>query len=546
LRNINSKGKHSVDASTTSLTQAGYKTIAGLQIDEQMAYFIQRVVRSIGGVIVDDASFQEFVPHYSGTIAVQSFNKLLADLRSAAAQEPYWVKLAPPNPGTVLWQMVRPEKWNCHMLPAGDARETTCLVRSNAAEFNPKHVTCGKKEGHPCSIEHANAFRANLLIGVLPCCSTPPNCAAPTCSEKIGNPGATSCTKREASENLAYIQRADAWPAYHGWSGSFDLDQLKFIDLIGCTDRVGGNCGTMPFDIVLDVGSNVGTLAERLTVRHFSKSYIMIDANPVVNDIAKTRWGNRTWRRRWFVNQVDMKAGAVDPSFEIVDAALSHEDGLIMNLCMTEPSLTDDPSGCSPTTTTVDAALENRLSSKFKKAVQKAKSMFVKIDAEGMDEMIIRGMKNLLNEVRGVHENGTPAYLVNFMQVEIAPALMDIAKQRDGMDAYDIKTMTQLLESLGFEAFLIGPRYIPLSNGSLTDEILSFLGESDNNANVRVNFPKFTSPVCPWCGSQETATFTGDVLAIRSSHPRAQEIKLALGACKESRDFDIQDKQYTF
>lgn len=41
-------------------------------------------------------------------------------------------------------------------------------------------------------------------------------------------------------------------------------------------------------------------------------------------------------------------------------------------------------------------------------------------------------------------------------------------------------------------------------------------------------------------------SFTADVFAIRASYPHAAELKVALGACKESTHFDIQDKRYTF
>jgi len=61
-----------------------------------------------------------------------------------------------------------------------------------------------------------------------------------------------------------------------------------------------------------------------------------------------------------------------------------------------------------------------------------------------------------------------------------------------------------------------------------------------------VNYPNFDDRLCKGCNTHDHETFTGDILAIRASHPRITELKVALGACQESKDFDIKDAQYTF
>merc|ERR1719482_2354041 len=125
---------------------------------------------------------------------------------------------------------------------------------------------------------------------------------------------------------------------------------------------------------------------------------------------------------------------------------------------------------------------------------------------------------------------------------------LKIAGEREGFnpDQYNIKTATEFLESIGFETFLMGPRYLPLSHGSWHDDYKVWTENPNNNAGTRLNYPDFPDTVCWWCQTMDEASFTADVFAIRSSHPHAAEIKLALGACKESKDFDIHDPQYAF
>jgi len=201
---------------------------------------------------------------------------------------------------------------------------------------------------------------------------------------------------------------------------------------------------------------------------------------------------------------------------------------------------------CKVSIASIDNIVPAKLTPAFQEHFKQAQSAYIKIDTEGMDELVLRGMSRLLDEIRGHHEDGSPRHLVNFLQFEISPYLMQVAKDREGFQEYDIKSVTQFLESVGFETFLIGPRYLPLSHGSWDDEFLTFTNDPKNNAGVRVNYPNFDDRLCKGCAIEKQESFTGDIFAIRASHPRLSELKLALGACQESRDFDMKDPQYTF
>jgi len=120
---------------------------------------------------------------------------------------------------------------------------------------------------------------------------------------------------------------------------------------------------------------------------------------------------------------------------------------------------------CTVPIASVDSLIPSKLTSTLQDNFKDASSAFIKIDTEGMDELVIRGMSSLLQEQRGTYEDGSPRYLVNFFQFEYSPLLMSLAKEREGFHEYDLKTVAAFLESIGFESFLIGPRYLPLSMG---------------------------------------------------------------------------------
>merc|ERR1719352_753298 len=77
---------------------------------------------------------------------------------------------------------------------------------------------------------------------------------------------------------------------------------------------------------------------------------------------------------------------------------------------------------------------------------------------------------------------------------------MKLAKDREGFQEYDLQTTTEFLESIGFETFLIGPRFLPLSHGSWNDEFKKFTEDARNNDGKIDTYPNFVGVCADWCG----------------------------------------------
>jgi len=218
--------------------------------------------------------------------------------------------------------------------------------------------------------------------------------------------------------------------------------------------------------------------------------------------------------------------------------------GGVLDMCQTEPSFKLKGATCTVPIASVDSLIPSKLAPALQEHFAKAQSAFLKVDTEGMDELVLRGMHALLEEKRGLYQDGSPRYLVNFFQFEYSPYLMKLAKDREGFQEYDLQTTTKFLESIGFETFLIGPRFLPLSHGSWNDEFKKFTEDARNNDGRIDTYPNFVGVCADWCGKLPGPSVTADIFAIRSSHPKIKEIKVALGACQESKDFDPKDPQY--
>jgi len=448
------------------------------------------------------------------------------------------------TPALLLNKMVVSNPFKCQFLIApNDPRAVSCGKTMLEAGLHPAHLSA---EGN-VSYERSNSLRALLPIGSLPCCTTAPYCAAPNCAASSLVGDARTCTKTTAASNYAYMVHPEVWPAYHGHGGGFELDVQKHWDVLSLLN--GFHPALPPFDLLIDLGANAGQTTERFVMRRFAKDYIMVEAAPnlAAPPFFASRFGDPEWRNRFLLEQTTTWNGAVElqPQFQFMNYALSDKSGGFLDTCGYQKKVDGDPN-CTAEMATVDSLIPGRLTPEFATRFSKAQSAYVKVDVEGMDQKVLTGMTNLLAEKRGV------AHLVNFIMLEYCPACMERVRRFSELDSYDLKTFTQTLESLGFEAFLMGPRYLPLTHGSWDDAFGTFAVSPENQRCNTKRYPKFKElfpEIFPdgECLDEKDildALFTGDIFAIRSSHSKAAEIKVALGACEESRNFNISDPQY--
>merc|ERR1712046_311481 len=74
-------------ANSASLNEDGYKRIAKLKDDREMALFITRVAEMLGYKIRDDSMLSGVAPYYSGKKATQSLKALKQEMKRAAGMK---------------------------------------------------------------------------------------------------------------------------------------------------------------------------------------------------------------------------------------------------------------------------------------------------------------------------------------------------------------------------------------------------------------------------------------------------------------------------
>merc|ERR1711879_905376 len=84
--------KKSGKAKSVSLNEAGYKTIANLHSEREMAAFVTRVAEELGYEIKSESKLNGVVPYYSGKKATQSFKALKSELAHTSTERKGWAK----------------------------------------------------------------------------------------------------------------------------------------------------------------------------------------------------------------------------------------------------------------------------------------------------------------------------------------------------------------------------------------------------------------------------------------------------------------------
>jgi len=444
-------------------------------------------------------------------------------------------------PDLVLEKMVMGQPWVCELVPPSSP--LICGHTSLAASgLHPMNMTTSNG-----THEHMNSVRMLFPLGSVPCCSTMPFCSAPACSDTPQPSLIKTCEKRSSVENIIYMTSPYLWPAYHGWSGSYEFDVQKHWDVLTSLLRQEGR--VEPFDLLLDVGANSGYMTDKWTTRHFSRSYVLVDAYVGMKKMYDGRFGNETFKKAWFTSQVPDVPGATIPTFEFLNVAVNDVSGGNLDLCAnsdTKANIWAAANGgqpCPVEIVALDDVIPARLAPQTQEVFRNSQSAFLKTDVEGMDEKALRGMSRILSETRGSYDNGAAKHLVNFIQLEYSTFLMRDVKQREKVNHYSLATLVAFLESMGFESFLVGPMYLPLSHGSWSDEFQRIMEDPQYDFGG-AHLPSSEIDRWPNNADLEMSATTVDLFALRASHPMAAQIKHELGACQDSHEFRLDDAQY--
>jgi len=89
---VNSSSELPMKAAEVSLDEDGYTTIAKLNSEREMLYFVKRVAEENGYKISDIGSLHGVVPYYSGKKATQSFIALQDELARTSEQPQGWAR----------------------------------------------------------------------------------------------------------------------------------------------------------------------------------------------------------------------------------------------------------------------------------------------------------------------------------------------------------------------------------------------------------------------------------------------------------------------
>ena len=134
---------------TAVLDEGGYKCVVMLSqdpnvnVDEQMEFYIGRILKSLGREVTDEGGLHGFAPWYSGTTASQDYNHLMGELYNNAP-----------------WATPVPE-WQPDLVCPGDGGDSTADERAEWLVENRGFTKIAAQ--HQVTMEFATVFGATPI-----------------------------------------------------------------------------------------------------------------------------------------------------------------------------------------------------------------------------------------------------------------------------------------------------------------------------------------------------------------------------------------------
>ena len=297
-----------------------------------------------------------------------------------------------------------------------------------------------------------------------------------------------------------YSQVAGNWAVYMGEEEGTDYRQTyRWLDTL---KALGG-----AIDFAIDVGAHAGTFSDKVRWRFPYAAFALLDADPNLVSSWLVPGYSRLEDTAVFNRVLDNVSDA--PVQLLGSGGVQPANGRAAAADSTAPQSADGEGRLL--TSRLDDVIPLELPPSLRMRWEAAACVFLKVDTEGMDELVLRGFDAALSRRHG-------RAVVQIVQLEFSPAQMREVNADVG--AYNLNSTRSFLEARGFAVFWIGPNFVPITHGAWTDRYLELAQQKPETL------------LGPGMAGRTMAT---DLLAVREDYPLLPKLRQLLGSCAPKR-----------
>ena len=297
-----------------------------------------------------------------------------------------------------------------------------------------------------------------------------------------------------------YSQVAGNWAVYMGEEEGTDYRQTyRWLDTL---KALGG-----AIDFAIDVGAHAGTFSDKVRWRFPYAAFALLDADPNLVSSWLVPGYSRLEDTAVFNRVLDNVSDA--PVQLLGSGGVQPANGRAAAADSTAPQSADGEGRLL--TSRLDDVIPLELPPSLRMRWEAAACVFLKVDTEGMDELVLRGFDAALSRRHG-------RAVVQIVQLEFSPAQMREVNPDVGV--YNLNSTRSFLEARGFAVFWIGPNFVPITHGAWTDKYLELAQQKPETL------------LGPGMAGRTMAT---DLLAVREDYPLLPKLRQLLGSCAPKR-----------
>ena len=297
-----------------------------------------------------------------------------------------------------------------------------------------------------------------------------------------------------------YSQVAGNWAVYMGEEEGTDYRQTyRWLDTL---KALGG-----AIDFAIDVGAHAGTFSDKVRWRFPYAAFALLDADPNLVSSWLVPGYSRLEDTAVFNRVLDNVSDA--PVQLLGSGGVQPANGRAAAADSTAPQSADGEGRLL--TSRLDDVIPLELPPSLRMRWEAAACVSLKVDTEGMDELVLRGFDAALSRRHG-------RAVVQIVQLEFSPAQMREVNPDVGV--YNLNSTRSFLEARGFAVFWIGPNFVPITHGAWTDKYLELAQQKPETL------------LGPGMAGRTMAT---DLLAVREDYPLLPKLRQLLGSCAPKR-----------